>query len=128
MSGNKMTDFETEIKTELDLDSGFQSGPIVVYPGDEDSDELTLQPEEADPPKSEENKEQSRVSVVLPGDSGVIADDISCLTDHVAEINLVDIKPEITGATCVRPHVTDLPLDLLFQQDDDGDTYVSISM
>lgn len=124
MSGNKMTDVKNI--DDLDLDSGFISGDIGKdFLGScVDSGEIRLEPEEAEPPKSDE-KEIS----ILDMDSGVVNDDVSIeLSKCVFNMNLTDCNTELPSASSVRPQVTDLPLELLFQQDDDGDTYVSISM
>lgn len=102
--------------TEVDLDSGYLSGTIVVFPGDDDSTDLITEPEEVDPPKCDKSDDKK------PGHNdgrlGV------CVTKlyAVPETKKVYVEPKMPAC---RPPVTDLPVDILFEQDDDGDTYVS---
>lgn len=123
----------TDAKIFEDLgDSGFNSGVQVVYDDDEDSGELRPEPEETEPKdavpqKSDDNKVSSD-SQALDMDSGVVKDVICDLSECLSEeLVLIDIKTETASATKVQPPAMGLPLEFLFQQDDDGDTYVSIS-
>lgn len=109
MSANKRSD--TKITEDENVDSGFLSGPLDVYPGDEESDH---EPE----PASEDKKVFS--AVLQPSDNELDSG-VQCLTECLSDVQLTDTQtPQINIQSPEQKNVP--PIVIFFQQDADGDT------
>ncbi|KAJ8731031.1 hypothetical protein PYW08_002444 [Mythimna loreyi] len=117
MSANKRSDFDTKITEDENIDSGFLSGPLDVYPGDESDHE----PE----PASEDKKVLSASSVPQPCDSEYDSG-ILCISECLSEVQLVDTQtPQISVVPPEQKNIP--PIVIFFQQDADGDTQLHIA-
>uniref|UniRef100_A0A2A4JBG9 Uncharacterized protein n=1 Tax=Heliothis virescens TaxID=7102 RepID=A0A2A4JBG9_HELVI len=118
MSGNKRIDFDTKITEDENIDSGFLSGPLDVYPGDEEDKEAERQP-------ASEDKKVLSDSAVQPSDSELDSG-ILCLSECLSGVQLTDTQ---TPHIAVSPpdQKTLPPIVIFFQQDADGDTQLHIA-
>lgn len=109
MSANQKDDSKTNITVDVNVDSGFLSGPIDQWP--------------------DEKEDYSKECI----DSGVIVD--GALSESLANVQLEDSTPRSTQTGLFRcevtgPEVTAVPtshLVIFFQPDDDGDTQLHIA-
>ncbi|XP_045768886.1 NF-kappa-B inhibitor cactus [Maniola jurtina] len=121
MSAKKVNETNTKVFEDENTDSGFLSGPL--------SEQLLssedLSTEAEAPPVPDSDKKV--ISESLGPDSGVIEDFSECLVN----IKLSDPSPAQTTVPLIRldnvRSQNDLPLAILFQQDDDGDTQLHIA-
>lgn len=110
MSANKRSDFDTKITEDENIDSGFLSGPLDVYPGDESDHE----PE----PASEDKKVKCDSAVPQPCDSEY---DSGILSECLSDMQLTDTQtPQINVLPPEQKNIP--PIVIFFQQDADGDT------
>lgn len=114
MSAYKRSECETKIVEDENTDSGIVSGPIDLYSGE-------VEPEpESDDKKVCVSAEQADSEL----DSGVV-----CLSECLSGVQLSDYgtQPSQFAYTVSSPELKDIPpIVIFFQQDSDGDTWVSI--
>lgn len=111
MSASKKDESKTKISVDENVDSGFLSGPLDHWAGDEDP-------------------EQSKDEKVLCCESGEIV--CGTLVECLTEVKLDDTAPvrpqtEQIRCTVTAPEKKAIPtahLAIFFEPDDDGDTYV----
>ncbi|CAB3224031.1 unnamed protein product [Arctia plantaginis] len=114
MSASKKDESKTKSTVDESVDSGFLSGPLDHWAGDEDP-------------------EQSKDEKVLCGESGVIVCDtlVECLADvKLGDAELVRPQTEQIRCTVTSPEEKVIPashLAIFFEPDDDGDTQLHIA-
>ncbi|XP_047019150.1 NF-kappa-B inhibitor cactus-like [Helicoverpa zea] len=118
MSGNKRINFDTKITEDENIDSGFLSGPLDVYPGDEEDKEAERQ-------SASEDKKVLSDSAVQPSDSELDSG-ILCLSECLSGVQLTDTQtPHIEVSPPEQKNLP--PIVIFFQQDADGDTQLHIA-